>query len=214
MFMVQALEGVSCIDGSLAGQSAPVPPGTKIVQSGKGGFTIGELYEGGQAFAGSIDEVESFSTALSPSQIKSLFDAGSAGKCKPTANQPPDCSGAYSNVSLLWPSNHTMKSISINGIVDPDAQDVVYVNATGIRQDEPTKATPGDPAPNGSGVGTSNAQIRAERLGLGDGRVYHIYFNGLDGKDGICNGDVTVSVPRDLSRHAIDSGQIVDSTRP
>jgi hypothetical protein len=54
----------------------------------------------------------------------------------------------------------------------------------------------------------------AERLGLGGGMVYHIQFDGLEGKGGICNGDVTVSVPHDPVHDAIDSGPIVDSTRP
>jgi hypothetical protein len=206
--------GYLYIDGTIAGQSAPVPSGTRIVSQGQGEFTIGDLYSGGQAFTGSVDEVEIFDTALSQSQINSILGADSAGKCKPVSNQAPNCDGAYTNVSSLWPPNHSMKRISINGIVDPDVNDNAYVNVTSIRQDEPTRASPGDPFPDGDGLGTGYAQIRAERLGLGDGRVYHIGFTALDGQGGFCNGNVLVSVPHDQTRHAIDSGPIVDSTKP
>jgi hypothetical protein len=206
--------GYLYIDGLLAGQSAPVPPGTKIVQHGQGGFTIGNLFEGGQSLIGSVDEVEAFDAALSQSQINSIVNAGSSGKCKPIPNQPPNCDGAYTNVSVLWPPNHAMKNITINGIVDPDANDNVYVNVTSIRQDEPTSATPGDPSPDGNGLGTSTAQVRSERLGLGDGRVYHIGFTALDGQGGFCMGDAIVSVPPNQAHDAIDSGPVVDSTQP
>src|SRR5262249_52678619 len=41
------------------------------------------------AWQGSIDEVELFNRALSPSEIQSILNAGSAGKCKPPGVQPP-----------------------------------------------------------------------------------------------------------------------------
>jgi hypothetical protein len=40
-------------------------------------------------FNGWIDEVEIFNRALGPQDVLDLFDAGSAGKCKPTCVQPP-----------------------------------------------------------------------------------------------------------------------------
>jgi hypothetical protein len=36
--------------------------------------------------------------------------------------------------------------------------------------------------PDGAGIATNTAQVRAERLGAGDGRVYHIGFTADDGK--------------------------------
>ncbi len=44
---------------------------------------------GDTGFNGDLDEVELFSRALSQAQIQSIFNAGSAGKCKPTAGCPP-----------------------------------------------------------------------------------------------------------------------------
>ena len=78
------------LDGRLVQQSPP-KPGTPLVSNGSAGFTIGNYYDGSQTFIGSVDELELFNVALSSSQIKAIFDSDSAGKCKPPANQPPDC---------------------------------------------------------------------------------------------------------------------------
>jgi hypothetical protein len=200
--------GLLYLDGALVAHTAPVPPGTPLVSTGLGGFTIGDLYIAGQAFIGSVDEVEIFNLALSQSQIRAIFDSDDAGKCKPPANQPPDCSNAYPSTSELWPPDHTMKNISIGGVIDPEG-DPITIRITSIFQDEPTGGSP-----DGAGIGTSIAQITAERLGVGDGRVYHIEFAADDGKGEMCNGQVEVSVPINQRQPAIDSGAIFDSTKP
>lgn len=127
-------------------------------------------------------------------------------------NNPPNCSAAQSSESILWPPNHNMTDINIIGITDPDG-DIPTIQIKNIFQDEPTKLTPGDKSPDGSGIGTEIAKIRAERDGNGDGRVYHIEIEASDGQEnGICNGEVIVSVPHNIGREAIDSGAIYDST--
>lgn len=40
-------------------------------------------------YQGSLDEVEIYNRALTSSEIQAIFNAGSAGKCKVAANQPP-----------------------------------------------------------------------------------------------------------------------------
>lgn len=70
----------------------------------------------------------------------------------------------------------------------------------------------GDTAPDGEGVGTPTARVRAERSGNGDGRVYAISFTASDGQDGSCAGTVTVGVPHNVKDKAADSGQSYDST--
>lgn len=200
------------LDGTVAGLSAPVPPGTRLVLSGQGGLTIGDIYAGGEAFVGSVDEVEIFNLALSQSQIRAIFDSDNIGKCKPPANQPPDCSLTYPSTSELWPPNHAMKNIFIRGVIDPEG-DPITIRIISIFQDEPTKLNPGDQSPDGAGIGTSTAQVRAERLGVGDGRIYAIEFAADDGKGEMCNGQVEVSVPINQGQPAYD-GAIFDSTQP
>jgi hypothetical protein len=129
-------------------------------------------------------------------------------------NSPPDCTTATPSQSVLWPPNHRMIGITIQNIVDPDG-DPLTIRITSIRQDEPTRGQgTGDQSPDGFGIGTSTAQVRAERAGTGDGRVYHIGFTANDGRGGECTGEVLVSVPHDQrGAPAVDSGAVFDSTQ-
>jgi hypothetical protein len=132
------------------------------------------------------------------------------------SNQPPDCSKAQPSVSSLWPPNHKLVPITVSGITDPDG-DKVTVTVAKITQDEPVNGLgDGDTSPDGFGVGTSQAQVRAERSGTGNGRVYAITFKADDGRGGTCNAVVKVGVPHDQGKGSvpIDDGQNFDSTLP
>ena len=137
--------------------------------------------------------------------------------CCRDPNLPPDCSGATPDPSGLWPPNHKMVSIEIAGVVDPDSDDELDLEITSIFQDEPVNATgDGDTAPDGRGVGTSVAAVRAERSGTGDGRVYHVGFKATDTAGATCVGSVSVCVPHDQGRGraCVDGGPRYDSTAP
>ena len=134
-------------------------------------------------------------------------------------NRAPVCQ-ATPSTALLWPPNHQLEAISVNGVTDPDG-DAVLLTITSIRQDEPTNTDgDGNHMPDAMGVGTSMAMIRAERAGTpkvpGDGRVYHIAFRASDGKGGECTGVVKVGVPHDQGprRFPVDGGPLYDSTAP
>jgi hypothetical protein len=130
-------------------------------------------------------------------------------------NSPPVCDDAVASTELLWPPNHKMNDITINGVTDSDGDDVT-ITISSIFQDESTNDLgDGDQAPDGDGVGTDTAQVRAERAGLNDndgGRVYHISFNADDGNGGMCSGTVTVGVPHDKKDTPVDDGMLYDST--
>lgn len=128
-------------------------------------------------------------------------------------NEIPDCSTAEPSQSLLWPPNHKFVPITIDGITDFEG-DSITVNITGITQDEELNAKgkgDGNTSPDGTGVGTDTAEVRAERAGTGDGRVYEISFTADDG-NGSCTGSVTVGVPHDKKDTPVDSGQNFYST--
>lgn len=133
---------------------------------------------------------------------------------EPPSNQPPVCGQAEPSVAILWPPNHKLETVAIQGVTDPD-NDPVAIRITGITQDEPVNGLgDGDTAPDGFGVGTSQAQVRVERSGTGNGRVYAISFVADDGKNGTCSGQVAVGVPHDMGkgRVPVDDGQSYDST--
>jgi len=95
-----------------------------------------------------------------------------------------------------------MIPVSILGVTDPEG-DPVALKVTGISQDEPGAAF--------SGIGSSVAQVKAERDGKGDGRVYRIEFQATDPSGASCAGQVTVCVPHDQGS-CVDSA-LVSSSR-
>lgn len=135
-------------------------------------------------------------------------------------NLPPTCSAAAPGKSILWPPDHKMVPITIEGVVDPEGKKVT-TRITSIFQDEPT-TTEGDAdtAIDGGGIGTNTAQVRAERTGNasipGDGRVYHIAFTATDPSGASCSGEVEVGVPHDQAVRdtPIDGGPLHDSLVP
>jgi hypothetical protein len=129
-------------------------------------------------------------------------------------NGPPVCSTAAASPVTLWPPDKTFYPVSVIGVTDPDG-DMVTITITGIRQDEPVGT--GGNSPDGVIAGVNLAEIRSERDGSGDGRVYHIFFTASDGRGGSCSGKVRVGiVPHDQSGaiDAIDGGPLYDSTVP
>lgn len=134
-------------------------------------------------------------------------------KHQDVCNRPPNCSNAVSSLSQLWPPNNEMKDINVLNVIDPD-NDPVSVTIAGITQDEPVNEQgSGNTSPDGSGIGADTAWVRAERTGIGNGRVYNISFTASDGKGGQCFGSVHVCVPHDQGdTTCIDDGQIYDST--
>jgi len=128
-------------------------------------------------------------------------------------NQAPDCSAAVASPATLWPPNHGLVEVTIQGVTDADggAPDVTVV---GVTQDEPLGGGH-DACPDASGVELDETvSLRAERGGSGDGRVYHVSFTADDADGGTCAGEVVVCVPHDQGNGAscADGGPLVDST--
>lgn len=135
-------------------------------------------------------------------------------KC--TQNRPPDCSGAHAKDPILWPPNHKLEPVEIEGVTDPDG-DPIAITAYAITQDEAIDAN-GDGETCADGELTDGqAFVRSERTGdpenPGNGRVYVISFVAVDSRGGKCSGQVTVSVPHDMGMGdtVVDDGQLYDS---
>ena len=135
-------------------------------------------------------------------------------------NIPPVCSAAGPSKEMLWPPQHKFVQVKVLGVTD-DNGDPITITIDSIFQDEPVDVADddgddGNTSPDGQGVGTSSAEVRAERDGLGNGRYYHIFFTADDGYGGTCSGEVLVGVP--ISKGAdgapIDDGALYDSTIP
>lgn len=130
-------------------------------------------------------------------------------------NVPPDCNASAGGPSM-WPPNHKLRSFTVGGATDPDG-DPVTITITGVTQDEPLDgAADGNTSPDAVITGADTVDLRAERSGVGDGRVYVISYTASDGQGGSCSGSVAVAVPHDQGNGdtAVDSGQAYDSLTP
>lgn len=131
-----------------------------------------------------------------------------------TGSSGPDCSGAAASQGVIWPPNHTMVAETIIGVTDPFGLPTTIL-VTGIQQDEPVETDgSGNTQPDGSGIGTATAYVRAERAGPGTGRLYFISFSATDSSGAQCTGTVQAYVPHDQGQGFVptDTGQRYDST--
>ncbi len=130
-----------------------------------------------------------------------------------TLNHNPVCTAVTAGPNL-WPPNHKLKSVSLTGATDSDGDPLTWL-VNGVTQDEPTNGLGDGDTAIDAVLGSGNQlQVRAERSGLGDGRVYRIAFTVTDGRGGSCTGVAKVGVPHDQSpsgRTPIDSGGVFNS---
>ena len=139
-------------------------------------------------------------------------------------NDPPSCDLARAvcpdskikgnGSCMLWPPNHKLVEVNIDGVTDPDVEDIVTLQITGVTQDEPVNGVgDGDTGPDAVIIDHSHKDsvlIRAERSGNNNGRVYVVNFTASDGTAS-CNGSVSVGVPHGRKDTPVDDGQSFDS---
>jgi hypothetical protein len=135
-----------------------------------------------------------------------------------TANLPPSCAAVGLTSTRLWPPNHTLRTISASGGVDPEGGDLTVAIA-GVTQDEPLDGlADGHTSPDASvdGLAENQVRLRAERSGLGDGRVYRVEVTATDPDGASCTKTILVGVPHDTrgSQPVDTTSVVVDSFGP
>lgn len=143
---------------------------------------------------------------------------------------PPDISDARPSDCMLWPPNHKLECITIEGVRSKNKcgggcgygygnggfgfnSGSVNITITGVTQDEPTNGLgDGDTAIDAVIKSDGRVLLRAERSGTGNGRVYRIHFTATNAA-GSASGSVKVYVPKSKHSGAVDSGQNFVSTQ-
>jgi hypothetical protein len=127
-------------------------------------------------------------------------------------NNPPDITNAHADVPVLWAPDHKLVPVHIIGVTDTENNATITIDS--VSQDEPTNGLgDGDTAIDAIiSANHDSVQLRAERSGKGDGRVYWVHFTASD-FEGSSSGQVKVMVPKSKKTDvAIDSGQNYNST--
>jgi hypothetical protein len=129
---------------------------------------------------------------------------------------PPNVGSGRADTPILWPPDHKMLPVQILGVVMPSDDNITITNVT---QDEPNNGLGDGDTPTDAIIRHNDASnnddvnLRAERSGKGDGRVYKVYFTVPDPEQ-TAQGVVKVMVPHDKKTdNAIESGGVYDSTR-
>jgi hypothetical protein len=128
---------------------------------------------------------------------------------------PPNVANARADMPVLWPPDHKMLPVQILGVVMPSDD---RITITTVTQDEPTNGLGDGDTPidamihHNTPPDNDDVNLRAERSGKGDGRVYKVCFMVADPEQS-ATGCVQVVVPKSKKTDAaIDSGGTYDST--
>lgn len=163
--------------------------------------------------------VESSETVVFTVQPGSGYGVGSPNTATGTIVNVPDSSAPtitlIPNVNMtLWPPNHQYEKIAVTDFVasaSDNCDPSVNLNSVYIQ-----KIT-SDEAENGNGDGNTNndiviaagcktGQLRSERAGNGDGRVYTITFKVQDSFGNFSTATAKVTVRKNPNQPAVDSG--------
>ncbi|HET8606773.1 MAG TPA: hypothetical protein VFL66_07050 [Gaiellaceae bacterium] len=165
-----------------------------------------------------------FTFANSPSQPGTDTITATDGPLSATATKTwidtaPSCAAATLDMTMLWSPNHKLVTVTASGVTDSDVGDSATTAIDGVTQDEPVNGLgDGDASPDAilGSPPDASVQLRAERSGLGDGRVYRVHVTGTDSFGLTCSTTLTVGVPHDQGKGAtpVDSGSTFDSTLP
>ena len=116
---------------------------------------------------------------------------------------PPEISVSLSP-NVLWPPNHKMvdvqAAVTINDIGDPDPTwELVSITSSEPEQEPEKKHSP-DIMGHEPGTPDLEFQLRAERLGKGNGRVYTITYQAADSSGNTVLKEAVVIVPHDMGK--------------
>ena len=121
---------------------------------------------------------------------------------------PPTITDVSADPNDLWPPNHRMTEVVVTVEATDLCADEVTCLIDEITSNEPEQATPDDPAPDWMITGPLTADLRAERLGDGDGRIYTITVECVDQSGNAASEDVLVTVDHDLRGDLDNDGDV------
>ncbi len=129
---------------------------------------------------------------------------------------PPSCNLARIENSVLWPPNHKMAEVFIEGVYETDHEEDLgnKITYTGVTQDEPTNGLGDGDTAIDAVIKAGSVLVRSERQGTGTGRVYTVKFNATNIRGESCSGSVKLCVPKAANnKTCIEEAKIYDSTQ-
>ncbi|MGH9891803.1 MAG: Ig-like domain-containing protein, partial [bacterium] len=111
---------------------------------------------------------------------------------------PPNITSVTASPNSLWPPNHKLRPVTVSVDVSDICDAAPGCKIISVSSNEPVNGLgDGDTAPDWTITGDLTVDLRAERSGTGNGRVYTITVQCTDASGNSSTKDVTVTVPHD-----------------
>jgi hypothetical protein len=111
-------------------------------------------------------------------------------------NQPPDIADISVSPDLLWPPDNKMQDVEVNYTVSSMCPTQCRLE---VSSNEPVAGT-GNKSPDWEIIDANTLKLRAERAGIGNGRIYTIDIICTDNLGNVNTVSTEVTVPHDISR--------------
>jgi hypothetical protein len=109
---------------------------------------------------------------------------------------PPVISSVSASPNVLWPPNHKMAPVAVAVAASDASSPTVTCKITSVTSNEPLIGPgSGHTAPDWQITGDLSVNLRAERSGAGNGRVYTLAVQCTDASNNNSSARTTVSVP-------------------
>jgi cysteine-rich repeat protein len=149
----------------------------------------------GSVFPKGTTTVTATATDASKNIAKSSFTVTVEDKESPTVT------GASADPSVLWPANHKMVKVKVNASASDNCDAAPTCKIVSVASNEPVNGLGnGDIAPDWQITGNLTVNLRAERSGTGNGRIYTISIACADTAGNISNRSVKVTVPKNQGK--------------
>lgn len=169
----------------LSGDSA----GTEYLTSAPGFFTVsagGVVSATGEGIATLVARNGGFQDSVTVTVREALGDV-----------TPPEIESLTADPAVLWPPNHKMRAVALAVAATDDSGEEPSCEITAVASDEPVTGPGDNTSPDWQVTGPLTLDLRAERLGAGDGRTYTIDVTCFDAAGNESTANVEVLVPHD-----------------
>jgi uncharacterized repeat protein (TIGR01451 family) len=117
------------------------------------------------------------------------------------SNPPPTIAGVSVDQPVLWPPNHKLENVTVNYNVTDNCPLPPNSCTLSVTSNEPINGTgDGNTSPDWIILDAHHVQLRAERAGKGNGRIYTITITCIDSSGNSSSQSVEVNVPHDQGR--------------
>jgi uncharacterized repeat protein (TIGR01451 family) len=117
------------------------------------------------------------------------------------SNPPPVITGASVDKPVLWPPNHKLENVTVNYQVTDNCPLPPNSCTLSVTSNEPINGKgDGNTSPDWIILDAHHVQLRAERAGNGNGRIYTITITCIDSGGNSSSQSVSVNVPHDQGK--------------